>query len=65
MSSNDRQKTAIRALIQDVPEWLEQQPDLKIKYDLQKINKDDLTSVMIGLWGRKLGSERSIPLKGE
>jgi MinD-like ATPase involved in chromosome partitioning or flagellar assembly len=116
LSSNDRQKTAIRALIQDVPEWLEQQPDrnvgllvfirqdmvltavkqntaqlmaryephalrwnveealrlaawicaqsnampdLKIKYDLQKINKDDLTSVLIGLWGRKLGSERS------
>lgn len=115
LSSNDRQKTAIRALIQEVPEWLEQQPDrnvgllvfirqdmvltavkqntaqLMARYepyalrwnveealrlaawicaqseampdlkpkDLQKINKDDLTSVLIGLWGRKLGSENS------
>ncbi|MFH0729487.1 MAG: ParA family protein [Pseudomonadota bacterium] len=116
LSSNDRQQTAIRALIQDVPEWLEQQPDrnigllvfirqdmvltaikqnaaqlmaryepyalrwnaeealrlaawigaqsgampdLKTEYDLQKINKDDLTGVLIDLWGRKLGSESS------
>ncbi len=116
LSTNERQQTAIRALIQDVPEWLEQQPngsigllvfirqdmvltavkqnavqllaryepyalrwnaeealrlaawigaqsgampDLKTMYDLQKINKDELTSVLFGLWGRKLGSESS------
>lgn len=116
LSSNDRQKTAIRALIQDVPEWLEQQPDrnvgllvfirqdmiltavkqntaqLMARYEpyalrwnveealrlaawicaqshampdlinineLQKINKDGLTNILIGLWGRKLGGENS------
>jgi len=114
LSSNDRQKTAIRALIQEVPEWLEQQTDRNVgllafirqdmvltavkqntaqltaryepyalrwnveealrlaawigvqsdampdvKTDLQKIHKDDLENILIGLWGRKLGSENS------
>jgi MinD-like ATPase involved in chromosome partitioning or flagellar assembly len=30
LSSNSRQQTAIRSLIQEVPEWLEQQPDRNI-----------------------------------
>lgn len=30
LSSNGRQQTAIRSLIQEVPEWLEQQPDRNI-----------------------------------
>ncbi len=116
LSSNRRQQMAIRALIQEVPEWLEQQPDrnigllvfirqdmvlsavkqnssqlmaryepyalkwnaeealrlaawigaqsnampdLKTSCDLQKLDKDDLTSILVGLWGRKLGSENS------
>jgi len=115
-SSNKRQQTAIRALIQEVPEWIEQLPDrnmgllvfirqdmvlaavkqntaqLMARYepyalrwnveealrlaawvgvqskaipalgthdDLQKLNQDQLTNILIGLWGRKLGSESS------
>ena len=115
LSSNRRQQTAIRSLIQEVPEWLEQQPDRNIgllvfirqdmvstavkqnaaqlmaryephalrwnpeealrlaawigaqsgaltaleKDSIQKLNKEDLTSALVALWGRKLGSERS------
>ncbi len=115
LSSNRRQQTAIRSLIQEVPEWLEQQPDRNIgllvfirqdmvstavkqnaaqlmaryephalrwnpeealrlaawigaqsgaltaleKDSIQKLNKEALTSALVALWGRKLGSERS------
>jgi MinD-like ATPase involved in chromosome partitioning or flagellar assembly len=115
LSSKESQQTALRSLLQDVPDWLEQQPyrhlglivfvrqdmvfnsvkqnpaqliskysPYNLKWDsiealrlaawisieagvlllkeekvLQNMEKDELSELLVELWGRKLGSDRS------